>query len=216
MPATAIGDPDRIAKRKRVPEHNQKGLQMFLPEEGKEIARRGYVRASSGNMSVRDPMETMLVTKSGAWLETLTPDDLLRIDLESGKLVGWMQGKPSMETDIHRGILNLRPEINYVLHYQAPWATAFCCIPDCEKYDLEIIPEIRAYCAPIRYVLPFRPGSPELTEAVLEYAPDSNMIMLKNHGQIALAENFRQLIQRIEFLELACSIIIQTRGFTRG
>jgi len=67
-----------------------------------EIASRGWLRATSGNLSIRDSeTDCIYITQSGSNKAHLTFADILTLDALGTIIEGW---KPSFETAIHRTI----------------------------------------------------------------------------------------------------------------
>jgi len=83
-------------------------------------ATRGWVPATSGNFSVRTNGH-IFVTSTGLDKGTLTPADLLEIDLDGRVIAGL--GRPSAETDLHTVIYRDRPEARAILHVHSIWNT---------------------------------------------------------------------------------------------
>lgn len=68
-----------------------------------ELANRGWLRATSGNLSVRDPETGVIfITRSGADKQRLTAHDVLTLAPDGRILEG--EGKPSFETAIHQTV----------------------------------------------------------------------------------------------------------------
>ncbi len=78
-----------------------------------------WVPATSGNFSVRQGGH-ILITPSGLDKGTLTPGDLLEVDLE-GRAIG--PGAPSAETGLHSVLYRGRPEATAILHVHSIWNT---------------------------------------------------------------------------------------------
>ncbi len=169
-------------------------------------ASLGLVRCSSGNLSARLDEERMLVTASRAWMAELTEEQVAICRIRDGTALTDM--KPSVETRFHAAILRQRPDVNVVLHFQSPAATAFACA-DCESVDFNVLPEIPYYIGPIAIVPYLPPGSPELAEAVTEAMRTHRLAILRNHGQVTAGASFHHAIQRAAFFELACEIILR-------
>lgn len=74
-----------------------------LMQIGRVLSERGWLRATSGNLSLRD-VETGLtyITRSGADKQRLTANDVLCLNPDGAIQAG--QGKPSFETAIHQAI----------------------------------------------------------------------------------------------------------------
>ncbi len=90
-----------------------------LIEAGRELYRRGWMPATSGNLSVRLDDGTFAVTVSGRHNGRLTTGDILRVDAEGRSLD---DRRPSAETALHLGIYRRFPEVRAVLHPHSPAA----------------------------------------------------------------------------------------------
>jgi ribulose-5-phosphate 4-epimerase/fuculose-1-phosphate aldolase len=178
-----------------------------------KAGRYGLVTCSSGNLSWRVAADTVLLSASRSWLAELTPEQVAVCELSSGALLN--DAKPTCESVFHRGILNARPEVNVVLHFQSPFATAIAC-GDPAQYDYNIIIEVPAYLGPPAVVDYLPPGSRELADAVTAaftgsagVSPASTqMAILKNHGLVTVGKTFDDALQKAVFFELACRILL--------
>ena len=178
-------------------------------DAGHEAARRGLMKCSSGNLSLRVDEARMLISASRSWLDRIGPDELSVCRIADGELIEG--GRPSVETAFHAGILRIRPEVNVVLHFQSPCAAALVCM-DQDTINYFVIPEIPYYLGPIGQVGYLKPGSRELAEAVVETVKGHDMAVLQNHGLVTVGRDFDQVIQNAEFFELACSIILHGKN----
>jgi ribulose-5-phosphate 4-epimerase/fuculose-1-phosphate aldolase len=170
-----------------------------------EVAARGLLSCSSGNMSQRIDDKHMLITASRSWLGNLSADDIALCRIDDGSVVSGR--KPSVEFGIHAGCLMTRPDVDVVLHFQTPAATTLACRPDAVDYF--VIPEIPYYIGHIARVPYIMPGTAELAEAVTEALRYHDLVQLSNHGQVTVGKNFGHAIQNASFFELACEIILQ-------
>lgn len=80
---------------------------------GKFIDSKGWVPATSGNLSARLPDGTIAITVSGKHKGHLQVDDIMLIDEEGNSLDG---KKPSAETLLHVALYKRFPDIQCVLH----------------------------------------------------------------------------------------------------
>lgn len=150
------------------------------------------------------------MTASGAWLAELHLEHVAVVRLSDGKVKN--NKKASMESRFHLGILKEHAEINTILHFQSPYATALACRKSPEKVDYNVIAEIPVYIGPVAEIPYFTPGSTELATRVIAAARDHQMIVMRNHGQVTMGKNFREVLQRALFFELACGIILRAGG----
>jgi len=174
-----------------------------------DVARRRLVRCSSGNLSLRLDDRRLLITTSRSWMENASPDDLCICSISDGSL---LEGKKSsVEVGFHAGVLRTRLRVNVVLHFQTPCATTLAC-RDSQNINYFVIPEVPYYIGPIARIPYLDPGSPELAQAVTDAMRNHDLVTIGNHGQVAAADNFTQVIQNAEFFELACEIILHGAG----
>lgn len=169
----------------------------------------GLIRCSSGNLSWRMDAERTLVTGTGTWLGRITKDQIVLCRTADGSVLNGK--KPSVEAGFHLGILRQRPEVNVVLHFQSPCATAFACQKS-NSANFSIIPEIPYYIGPIGEVPYLTPGSRELADAVIAQAKNHDLVIMRNHGQVCVRKELEDVLQKATFFELACEILLRTGG----
>lgn len=156
-------------------------------------------------MSWRIDGEVAVVTASRSWLERLTKGDAVLCRIADGEVLN--NKTPSVESRFHLGILRARADVNVVLHFQSPCATAITCSGR-RDYDFSVLPEIPFYIGDIGWVDFLMPGSEELATATIEAAKRHTMVLLQNHGQVVTGNNFDDVIQKACFFELACRILL--------
>ena len=143
----------------------------------------GLVTMHSGNASGLDRASGRLVIKpSGLDYDKLTPENLVEVDLESGRVIG--SGlKPSVDLPHHLFLYRNMPAVNGVIHTHSNYATAMAAlgrpIPLCltaiaDQFGAEIP------CAP--YV---DNVGDHMGQAILKYCNRSPAILLGNHGVFA-------------------------------
>jgi len=172
-----------------------------------KVAEYGLVSCSSGNLSRRVEPETALLTASGSWLGELTAEQVAVCDINTGRC---LNGKvPTCESVYHLGILRNRPEVNVVLHFQSPYATAISC-GEPEEINFNMTIEVPVYIGNPATVPYLPPGSGQLAQAVIDAFkdPQAQLAILKNHGLVAVGKDFNEAIQKAVFFELACKIIL--------
>jgi len=169
------------------------------------VASHGLVRSSSGNLSWRVNEEYMLITATRSWMGELTREQIAICRISDGAVLN--EKKPSAENGFHFGILRERSDVNVVLHFQSPYATAVACSGR-DYNNFSVIPEIPYYLGQIATVLYLNPGSNELAREVISAAKEHDLAILKNHGQVTVGRNFDEVIQKASFFELACEIIL--------
>lgn len=88
---------------------------------GRDFHRRGWLPATSGNLSARLDNGNIAITASGLHKGRLRPSDLLEVDLNGQALEPGR--RPSAETALHLARYRADPSIQAVFHVHSPHAT---------------------------------------------------------------------------------------------
>lgn len=174
--------------------------------QARRVGAAGLTICSSGNLSRRLENDEVLLSGTGSWVPELTPDRVSVCRLSTGEVLNGV--RPSMESVFHMGVMRRRPEINVVLHFQSPYATAVACMdrsPDNFNFTAEMALHVGETIPMIPY---FRPGSPELAEHVIEALSQHNSAMLLKHGQVVCGEDYDHAFERAMFFEMGCRIAV--------
>lgn len=183
-------------------------IEKFI-SEAHRVGDAGLTICSSGNISWRIGDEVLL-SGTGSWVPSLPKEKVAICKLETGEVLNGV--KPSMEHGFHLGVLRERPDVNVVLHFQSPYATAVACMKELPK-DYNVTAEVPCHVGSEIPVVPYyRPGSKELAEGVIAALKDHNSVLLKRHGQVVCGKDFDEAFERAMFFEMACRIIILTGG----
>lgn len=183
-------------------------IEKFIAEAHR-VGDAGLTVCSSGNISWRVGDE-VLVSGTGSWVPSLPKEKVSVCKLETGEVLNGV--KPSMESVFHLGVLRERPDVNVVLHFQSPYATAVACMQETPK-NFNVTAEVPCHVGEEIPVIPyFRPGSKELAAAVIAAMKEHNSVLLKKHGQVVCGKDFDQAFERAMFFEMACRIIVLTEG----
>ncbi len=171
----------------------------------RDMAERGLVRCSSGNLSLRLDNDRLLATSSRSWLESASMETVSVCRISDGALLDGP--KPTVEIEFHAKILKTRPDMNVIMHFQTPYATTLACRNQ-DDINYFVIPEIPFYIGQMARVPYLTPGSKELAEAVTNAMQDHDMVVMENHGIVTASTDYAHAIQNAEFFELACEIIV--------
>lgn len=169
------------------------------------VGQMGLTICSSGNLSWRIG-DKVLLSGTGSWVPEITPYQVAICRLSDGMTLNGV--RPTMEAGFHLGILRERPEVNVVLHFQSPYATALACrhsLPDTLNFTAEVPLHVGDEIPAIPFM---RPGSPQLAEAVIEAMKSHNSVLLLKHGQVTCGKDFNQAIERAMFFEMAARIAV--------
>ncbi|MCD8121870.1 MAG: class II aldolase/adducin family protein [Clostridiales bacterium] len=162
-----------------------------------EIKRNHLVALCGGNISLRLPDNTFLVTPSGMIYEDMIPDDVVRID-ETGTVIEGIR-RPSSDAPALLYIFKKMPWVNAVIHTHQPWATAVGLVADVLPACL--VTQIDANRSDV-YVAPFTPsGEKQMGVLTVEYAHDAWAVILKHHGVMAYGPTLKDAIFSAVYLE---------------
>ena len=99
-------------------------LKKQVYEANMELPKRGLITYTWGNVSGIDRESGHFVIKpSGVDYDSLTPDDMVVMDLDGNKIEG--RYKPSSDTATHIELYKKYPEIGGVVHTHSPEATSW-------------------------------------------------------------------------------------------
>ena len=99
-------------------------LKIRVYEANMELPRRNLVTYTWGNVSEIDRESGLFVIKpSGVDYETMSPDDMVVMDLDGNKVEG--KYKPSSDTPTHLELYKAFKDIGGVVHTHSPEATSW-------------------------------------------------------------------------------------------
>lgn len=183
-------------------------IEQFIAQAHR-VGDAGLTICSSGNLSWRIGDE-VLVSGTGSWVPTLQKEKVSLCRIADGEVLNGV--KPSMESGFHLGVLRARPDVDVVLHFQSPYATAVACMKEIPE-NFNVTAEVPCHVGEEIPVIPyFRPGSPELAQHVIEALSGHNSCLLRKHGQVVCGKDFDEVFQRAMFFEMACRIIVLSGG----
>jgi L-ribulose-5-phosphate 4-epimerase len=103
---------------------NMQALKQRVLQANLELPQLGLVSFTWGNVSARDPRSGSIVIKpSGLPYESMTADDMVRVDLDGNILEG--RRKPSSDLDTHLELYRSFPAIGGIVHTHSNWATVW-------------------------------------------------------------------------------------------
>lgn len=183
-----------------------------LVRAGRILDRRGMIVASEGNLSARLGPDRFLITRRGRRKGEMKTRDLVELSIDGASDPGALD-VASSEHRIHRIAYRLRPDAEAVLHAHPVSLTAFAVrgvVPDLTRFD-----EARVFVGPIALVEYMPSGSDALADAVgraLAGAGRPKLVILANHGALAIGPNVEDALGRLEMAEhLAAALLAAER-----
>lgn len=164
----------------------------------------GWVAANDGNVSAKLPDGTFFATPTGISKSFITPEKLVHIDKDGNVLDGLEGYRPSSEIKMHLRCYAEREDVGSVLHAHPPVATGYAVanIPLDEYSMIETVLAIGSVP-----VTPYgTPSTNEVPEAIAPYLGEHDVMLLQNHGALAVGADVLTAYYRMEALELFAKI----------
>jgi L-ribulose-5-phosphate 4-epimerase len=177
----------------------EQDLRQELVDLGRRVVDAGLVVGAGGNLSARLPeTDELLLSPSGYRLQDVEPDDLVVLGLDGEPRRGRLT--PSSEWAMHTAALTARPDTAAVVHLHPPYATLLHAL----GREIRLITIDHAYyvrrIAQIGYV---PSGTVELGEAAAEQLAGANIVLLKHHGCLVVADSVELALHRVLNVEEA-------------
>lgn len=180
-------------------------LKMEIVEAGKRMLHKGLVIGASGNISIRISGEDKIViTPSQIEYDKIGVNDIVVVDFKKNVLDG--DRSPSVETGMHIGVYETRPDIGAIVHIHSVYASAIASLgktipPFLDDIVLMLGGEIEV----AEYGMP---GSKELAENAVRALGKKNAVLLANHGALCCGKNLESAFYNAELVERAAKIFI--------
>jgi L-fuculose-phosphate aldolase len=167
--------------------------------EGSKLVTAGLVVGTGGNLSGRLPGDDrFLITPSGYSLAELEPDDLVEVRLDG--LQPDAQGRPSSEWQMHAEAYRARPDAQFVFHLHPPASAMLHAI----GRPIRFLTTDHAYYVRAIHEVPYlHSGTIELARTVAAQLDGANVVLLRHHGCLIVAETADLAYQRAMNLEAA-------------
>lgn len=185
-----------------------KALRDELIDIGKRLYALRLVVAHSGNLSARVNEQNILITATGASLGDLKPDDIIKVDLTNSEDV--KDKRLTTEFPLHSQIYqNFSHRV--IIHCHPTLINAYFTV----YADLKVLTfESKLYLGNIPVV---EQDTPAITQPglVIEALKSNNLVVIKHHGVVSVADNFRNALYSIEMLEEAVKTVSVARLFKK-
>lgn len=166
----------------------------------------GWVAANDGNITVKLDDGTFLATPTGISKAFITPEKLVHID-ENGNILHAIENyKPSSEIKMHLRCYKTRPDVGAVVHAHPPGATGFAVAH--RPMDMYNMIEDVAVIGAVPLTPYGTPSTEEVPNAIEPYLENHDVMLLTNHGALAVGCDLITAFYRMESLELWAKITI--------
>ena len=188
---------------------SEQELKSEIVDVGRRLYTAGLAVAKSGNLSARVDNDNILITATGTFLGQLKENDIVRVNLSDGNSAG--DSKPSSELPLH-----------ILVYKNFPARTVVHCHPPLINGYFAVASSLKAMSFESKFYLGNVPVVPQETPTVTD--PDSviaalksnNLVVLKNHGIVAIADKFEDALSLTEALEEAVKSAACARLFDKG
>ena len=192
-----------------MPENETKQPKTNIVAIGRLLWEKDLVSGLNGNISARVDEDTILLTAHSTCLGLLHEKDVLLMKLD-GKMLE--AGQVSMEKLLHTEIYKNFPEIMAVIHTHTTFTNAYYLNHE------NFVPttfEAKFYLGEVKSV---EQKTPSVTDArpVIEALKGNNIIVLRNHGVVAMGKDLFDCFLLIQGLEDAVKIDALSRLYSNS
>lgn len=172
-------------------------IRELMCEIGRRIWQLGFVAANDGNFTVKVSDNEFYTTPTGTSKGFLKPDMIIRVDEKGNVIEGRL--RPSTELPMHLRVYRERPDVGGIVHAHPPIATAFAVahLP----LDTFIMPEAILTLGSVPIAAYGTPSTQEVPDGVAPLLPDHDVVLLENHGALAVGKDLLTAYYRMETLE---------------
>lgn len=166
----------------------------------------GWVAANDGNVSAKIDEDTFLATPTGMSKSFITPEKLIKIN-KKGEVIEAAEGlRPSSEIKMHLRCYEKRDDVFSVIHAHPPGATGFAVAH--KSMDMYNMIEDVAVLGSVPLTPYGTPSTIEVPNAIEPFLEEHDVMLLENHGALAVGSDVITAFYRMESLELWAKITI--------
>ena len=171
---------------------------------GIKLYNKNLTVGTSGNISIKTK-DGIYITATGTSLSRLKEDDIVFIDFDGNEQE---KRKASSEKLLHVEIYKQRPDVNSIIHTHSIYLTSFAC---CHKLLNEpIMSENILYFEEIPVAEYAMPSSMELVNNTIKYLKDKDVVMMANHGVVAVASDIEKAFDKLETAEYYAQVTLNS------
>ena len=173
---------------------------------GLKMVESGLTTGTGGNLSIIDRNSgRVAVSPSGIEYADLQPEDVVLTDLDGNILDG--DCKPSSELGFHLSVYRQRQDVQAIVHTHSPYATTIACL----GWEIPAVHYLVGFAGKKVPIAPYATfGTPELARNVAENIGEYNVLLLANHGLLAVGQNMDAAFAAAEEIEFVAQIYYQT------
>jgi L-fuculose-phosphate aldolase len=172
-----------------------------------ELADKGYLAGTGGNVAYRIDDEHFAVTPSATDYYAMGPEDICVLRLSDLVRVAGDR-RPSIEHKLHAHVLRIRRDCRASIHTHQPIASAYTLL----GHALEIHdPRHQIILGRKAAFVSYAPSGTSWLASKLRKSlrPEINAYLMRNHGVVCCGPTLGETVARVEALESACSIFFR-------
>lgn len=187
---------------------DEKILKEEIIKIGKKLYDLRLVVARAGNLSAKIDTNNILITATGISLGALTDQDIIKVDL-------------SKEDDAKNKKVTSEFPLHNLIHKNFPSKVVIHCHPTLINAYFAVCNDLKALTFETKLYLGNVPvveqDTPAITrpELVIDALKLNNLVVVKNHGVVSIADNFTDALHLIEALEEAVKVAAVARLFKK-
>ena len=190
--------------------HDSKELRQSIIDCYTWMVEKGLVIGTWGNISLRLSDGNILITPSRINYHEMQPEDLVVLSPDGTIVDGFRL--PTSERELHRGIMNRRPDVNAIIHTHSPYAMAAAAIeggiPPISEEMCQLlgggIPLSSRFVPSERHV--------ELGQVVTDSLGDANAVLIRNHGPICCGSSLEEAKVCCQVVEKSAKMYLHIRS----
>lgn len=174
-----------------------------------ELADRGYLAATGGNVALRADEEHFAVTPSATDYYAMRAEDVCLVRFSDTVQVEG-ERSASVETGLHAGLLLARPDCGASVHTHQPVASGYTLLAKpLEVRDRSRRALLGQSVPCVGYAFS---GTNRLARRVARAVkPNTHAYLMRNHGAVCLGRDAREAMTRVAALESECASFFLTR-----
>ncbi len=182
-------------------------------KERKEVAdimarlyQRGLTTVSGGNISFRLNEELFCITPSSLDKSCLEPEMIAVVGFDGTNYNPEL--KLSIESEMHRRLLIARPDVNAVVHSHPIYCSVFSASEATCAINTRLTAESYFFMQEAVIVPYALMGTDSLADLVEECGKTHDVMLLQNHGALALGKSLLTAFDKMDLLERAAQMTL--------
>ena len=170
---------------------------------------KNWAAANDGNISVKVGENRFLTTQTGVSKGDIAPEMIGLID-GSGTVIEAAYGfRPSSEVKMHLRCYRERDDIGAVVHAHPPYATGYACAHQ-PLDDFCLIGQV-IFVGAVPLTPYATPSTDEVPDTIAPFLQEHDVLLLANHGALAVGADLITAYYRMEMLEHQAQISLIAR-----